>query len=472
MPYYHKPDTDPSPVTAALLQAVPVGARRILDVGCGDGGRGVALKQRDPLREVFGLERNAALVRRAAGRLDRVFTLDAACDDLPLEPGSLDCVLYGGVLGRLADPGAVLRRHRRLLRPSGTAVCLVPNVQHHALLAALGTGDFPYGQGGAHADFPLRPFSRSTFVKLLLDCGFEPELLEAVTRPCPPDLWEALGPLIRHLRLEPGRARRHFDACHYVFRGILLADGEAGGPPHESDHRAGPPLTFVACVSDDAVLKANLLNSPCLGPGSPHQVLLMHNCPNAAAGLNAGLAQARHDWVICLHQDVYLPAGWPTRFWRQSRLAQERCGPVGVAGVFGARGSGDGRRLLGHVVHQDRPLNAGNLPAVVDTLDELLLAVPRGTPLTFDPALGFHFYAADLCLAARRKGLSAVALDAPCSHNTRSNWYPTGFAESGAAFATKWATALPVATPCIHIEASGALRIPDAETANRSEAGE
>jgi hypothetical protein len=135
-------------------------------------------------------------------------------------------------------------------------------------------------------------------------------------------------------------------------------------------------------------------------------------------------------------------------------------GPVGVAGVFGAKGSGDSRRLLGHVVHQERPLHAGRLPAAVDTLDELLLAVPRAAGLQFEPTVGWHFYGSDVCLQARGRGLAAVALDAPCSHNTRNNWYPSGFAESGAIFARKWADRLPLATPCILVEEDGNLRLP------------
>jgi hypothetical protein len=61
----------------------------------------------------------------------------------------------------------------------------------------------------------------------------------------------------------------------------------------------------------------------------------------------------------------------------------------------------------------------GPLPARVASPDELLLAVPRYTPLRFDPALGFHCYGADIALQARRRGLAAVAVDAPCPHNTR-----------------------------------------------------
>ena len=40
------------------------------------------------------------------------------------------------------------------------------------------------------------------------------------------------------------------------------------------------PISFVACVSDDAILKANLLASPCIArPGSVHEVILIHGAP-------------------------------------------------------------------------------------------------------------------------------------------------------------------------------------------------
>ena len=59
----------------------------------------------------------------------------------------------------------------------------------------------------------------------------------------------------------------------------------------------------MVCVSDDAILKANLLASPGLvGPSSPHEVILIHKAPGAADGLNMGLERARREWVVCVHQ--------------------------------------------------------------------------------------------------------------------------------------------------------------------------
>jgi hypothetical protein len=89
----------------------------------------------------------------------------------------------------------------------------------------------------------------------------------------------------------------------------MLADRSRPGvleiPP--VDHAS---LSFVVCLSDDATLKANLMASPCLGSSSPHEVIAVCNAPSAAAGLRLGLARAKHELVICVHQDVVLPWGW------------------------------------------------------------------------------------------------------------------------------------------------------------------
>ena len=65
------------------------------------------------------------------------------------------------------------------------------------------------------------------------------------------------------------------------------------------------PLSFVVCVSDEALLKANLMASPCLQPGSPHEVISLLQAPSAAAGLNAaGAGQAWGSWS-CTRTCVY-----------------------------------------------------------------------------------------------------------------------------------------------------------------------
>jgi hypothetical protein len=237
----------------------------------------------------------------------------------------------------------------------------------------------------------------------------------------------------------------------------IAEDADATGDPC-------PPLTFVVCVSHESVLAANLMRSPCLAAGSPHELIAVLQAPSAAAGLNAGRERAKHGVVVCVHQDVVLPHGWDARIVRQYRLAQRRVGPIGVAGVYGvgpvrtdpAPGRSPAVTRVGRVVDRGQVLHDGpELPAPVATLDELVLVVPRDSPLSFDPELGFHLYGADLCLQARERGLAVVALEAPCRHNSRTGGLPESFLPPARAFARKWAGRLPVATPCVWFDRTG-----------------
>jgi glycosyl transferase family 2 len=247
------------------------------------------------------------------------------------------------------------------------------------------------------------------------------------------------------------------------------------GPNSDDSDRA---LTFVACVSDEVIPRANLLASTCLESGSAHEVILVRNCHSAADGLNLGIARARHELVVCLHQDVRLPPGWDQRLTQQLDAATRQFGPIGVAGVYGVGDptevrpeapTSDADRIAerkpqpptpkfavtrkGRVVHRGHPLfDSPNLPARVSTLDELLLVVPKNTPLKFDPTLGFHLYGADICLQAQEHDLAVVALDAACHHKTRTASLPKAFFQSARTFADKWNHRLPVATSCVVID--------------------
>jgi hypothetical protein len=259
-------------------------------------------------------------------------------------------------------------------------------------------------------------------------------------------------------------------------------------------------LSFATCLSSPETLRANLLASPCLRPGTPHQVIAVEGCPSAADGLNAAFGYAKHELLVCVHQDVYLPEGWDRCLAQQLQEAERRFGPVGVAGVYGvgpvlsAEGGpatsprvspwasilrpfrptavhGAGLAVewreyplaaerIGWVVDRGRMLRDGlELPARVATLDELLLVVRRDWPLRFDPALGFHLYGADICLQAAERGLAVVALGALCHHNSRGIGLPEAFYRNAEVFARKWSHRLPVATPCVIIDRGGEVRV-------------
>ncbi len=205
-----------------LLRAVPPTALRILHVGCGEGNLAADLKLLQPSREVLGIERDPASAASAAARLDKVFTLDIALADPPIELSSIDCILYGGVLQHLTSPSDVLERYRRFLTRDGMILCSVRNAQHHSLVAALLNGNFQYGSDGQLDSAPMRLFTYSTLFKLVLDSGFAPVILDTICDPCPDGFLSAATPLLRHLGLNVERARRYLGVRQYIVSGTPL----------------------------------------------------------------------------------------------------------------------------------------------------------------------------------------------------------------------------------------------------------
>ncbi len=235
------------------------------------------------------------------------------------------------------------------------------------------------------------------------------------------------------------------------------------------------PLLFVTAVSSLDTLRRRLLASPCLQPGR-RPLVLRWNARSAAEAFNPVLeAGPAARWVVWVHQDVVLPEGWDARFLAAVATLPAR---TGVVGLYGVRGGPAGTTHVGQVLDRGRWLHSGlPLPCPVDSLDELLFAVPGDSPLRLDAALGFDLYATDLVLQARARGLEAQVVEAPCEH-----WSDTPVqgampasliervARSGDAFEAKWAHRLPVSTPCFEIRQPGDVRR-FAETFPRLEEG-
>lgn len=425
-----------------LVAAVPPTAKTVLQVGLGGGWTAEMLKTRRPPPVVYGADFPAMPVTQASD-LAGYFGLDLERDNVPLDPGSVDTIVYADVLSRVADPLAMLRRHRPLLRPGGNIVCSVPNVQHHGVVSGILRGILPYTEGTLLDPAYLRLFTSESVVQLLLDAGYAPNTVARAQDEGTDGVAEAGGPLFELLGVGAKDAELDLRTTRLVVTGAPLPEVE--GPE--------VPMTFVACVNDDAQLDANLRRSPCLRGDTQHELLVFRNCATAAEGLNAGIEQARHELVVLVHQDVYLPDRWPARLTAQWHLAQSQGGSVGIAGVFGVLDRRVPFDAIGRVVHRDRLLSHRNLPCDVDGLDELLMVVPRDTPLRVDPELGWHLYGTDLALQAQDRNLRVVVVDSLCHHNSLTGRVPWKYRESERVLARKWKGKLPIHTNLSSIDA-------------------
>ncbi|MFC5303283.1 methyltransferase domain-containing protein [Azospira restricta] len=432
--FYHEADL-------RLAQAVPERALAVLDADCRRGHLGEVLKHVQPARTIVGLCADAREAGEAGGRLDRVLACDITTDLPDLAPASFDCVVIGDKLAGLREPLAALATLRTLLKPDGRLIAVVANGQHWRHLDALLCGDLQASNAGGVP--PARSMGFANAIKLLLDAGFLPHIKDRRTQPPPPGWLDAAGPLAARLRLDgPTFAAR--TAAREFF---IEATPIAGLPPDTAPY---PPVTVGVCTNDADILADNLLASPCLA-GDAHQVLRVEGATNAAEGLNAVIDSADHGLVVLAHQDVYLPRWWIARLWQQYEAARAAFGgEIGILGVYGVLGSEHGITRFGRVADREFLLDEGApLPARVGSLDELLLVVPRHSPVRFDPVLGFHLYATDACLTAGQHGLPAVVIDAPCFHNSKQgSALPDAYRRSGNAIAAKWPDRLPLATPC------------------------
>ncbi|MDD2502201.1 MAG: glycosyltransferase [Geobacter sp.] len=222
-------------------------------------------------------------------------------------------------------------------------------------------------------------------------------------------------------------------------------------------------FSFITCATDPALLQRCLLASPCLASGEYSQQIYMR-IPSAGAAFNREMTrQQQARWLVWVHQDVFLPDGWDTRFIAAIAEAECRFPRLAVVGVYGISGVGEQAQRAGHVLDRGTLLQElVCLPCLVDSIDELLFAVRTDSGLRLDPTLGFDFYGTDLALQAQEQGFKVAVVDAYCEHwsTTPREAAPSRavlerVAANGKVFEDKWAHRLPLETPCFSIQQPG-----------------
>jgi SAM-dependent methyltransferase len=163
-----------------LVARVPPRARSVVDVGCGAGGFGRALRTKGFAGRLTGIEPDPVLAAQAAAHYDRVHRIDIDVQGVPMSPGSVDVLVYGDVLEHLRDPWGVLKRDAGLLAPGGTLLVCIPNLEHWSFAARLLAGRWRYEETGLFDRTHLRWFTRGGMQDAILAAGLRP--VETVPR--------------------------------------------------------------------------------------------------------------------------------------------------------------------------------------------------------------------------------------------------------------------------------------------------
>jgi methionine biosynthesis protein MetW len=196
---------------------VPAPARRVLDVGCGAGALGAALRaERDV--EVAGLELSPDAAARARERLDAVVEANLdELEELPFEPASFDAMIFGDVLEHLRDPHRLLRTLRPWLADDGALVCSIPNVGHWSVVLPLLTRDrWPYADAGLLDRTHVHFFTLTEAEEMLRDCGFALASAAATHVSEPPPEMNHLASFLSAIGVDQANARLHLTAYQYL----------------------------------------------------------------------------------------------------------------------------------------------------------------------------------------------------------------------------------------------------------------
>jgi 2-polyprenyl-3-methyl-5-hydroxy-6-metoxy-1,4-benzoquinol methylase len=203
-----------------LRALVPPTARRVLDVGCGAGSVGAALK-RDLGAWVAGIELFPQAVEIARSRLDELIVADL--DTVTDLPADLDVAIFGDVLEHLRDPARLLRVTAEHLAADGLVVASVPNVKHWSVLVPLLVHDrFAYGDSGLLDRTHVHLFTLEELERSLAEAGLEPVSVCAHRIPMPAGA-EALVDAAARMGAEPGETRARLEAYQYLVTARLAA---------------------------------------------------------------------------------------------------------------------------------------------------------------------------------------------------------------------------------------------------------
>ena len=159
-------------VNRAVLSQIPAGVRTVLDIGCGGGVFGAAVKAMHDCA-VVGVTYSQAEAEQARLCLDRVEVLNLNDGALPAL-GRFDCIVCSHVLEHLIFPQQLLSNLRVCLNPGGLLVVALPNALHWKQRWEFLRGRFQYTDGGVMDRTHLRFFDWQTAGELLRESGFAP----------------------------------------------------------------------------------------------------------------------------------------------------------------------------------------------------------------------------------------------------------------------------------------------------------
>lgn len=161
-----------------LIGFVPKGNYKILDIGCGEGNTGKALKEQGKATEVVGIEKESVIADIAKTKLDKVICADVEAIELPFSEGYFDYVIMGDVIEHLYDPWTFVKKVGPYMKKGGYIIASIPNTRNWRIIRDLVLkGDWKYCPDGLLDDTHLRFFTKRSLRRLFESDNFALDLI-------------------------------------------------------------------------------------------------------------------------------------------------------------------------------------------------------------------------------------------------------------------------------------------------------
>lgn len=165
--YNDKHDIYYSGIRWDIIDLIPEGNHRILEVGCGAGNTLLKLKEIHKAQEIYGLEMNEGIAQAHIKDVDRVIVGDVEKIDPPFPDEFFDYIIFGDVLEHLIEPKKILKKYAKYLKMDGMIVASIPNIKNYTVLFDLIVRDkFEYRDSGILDRTHLRFFTRKEIINM------------------------------------------------------------------------------------------------------------------------------------------------------------------------------------------------------------------------------------------------------------------------------------------------------------------
>jgi 2-polyprenyl-3-methyl-5-hydroxy-6-metoxy-1,4-benzoquinol methylase len=183
MKYYeNKPQGYYDNVRKEMLKYLPESAKKILDIGCGNGAFASVVKQKNEA-EVWGIELMSDEAQIAQEVLDTVFVGPCENHLSALPAQYFDAIYLNDVLEHLVDPYTVLEILKSKLAPNGVIISSIPNVRFYKTFSrVLFSKDWKYEGHGIMDKTHLRFFTGKSIRRMYEDLGYSILIHEGINK--------------------------------------------------------------------------------------------------------------------------------------------------------------------------------------------------------------------------------------------------------------------------------------------------